>query len=262
MRVHVLTLFPGVFRGFLDESIVRIAREKGLLEVELVDFRRFATDRHATVDDRPYGGGPGMVLKPEPIYAAVEDVERRHGPMPRILLTPQGEPLRQETLAWLARLPQWLVLCGRYEGIDERVRTGLEWHEISIGDYVLSGGEVPAMVLIEGTTRLLPGVLGDAESAARDSFQGPALDHPHYTRPPVFRGMEVPDVLRSGDHAAIEAWRRRQALQRTRERRPDLLGGRAGAQAPGEPTGEVNEDDDLREERRKEETDTGGPLDS
>ncbi|MFG0320618.1 MAG: tRNA (guanosine(37)-N1)-methyltransferase TrmD [Planctomycetota bacterium JB042] len=224
MLVHVLTLFPDLFRGFLDESIVRIAQEKGALEVDTIDFRRFATDKHAMVDDRPFGGGPGMVLKPEPIFAAVDAVEAERGPVHRVLLTPTGRPLVQEDLERLARLPELLLLCGRYEGFDERVRLGISWEEISIGDYVLSGGEVPAMVIVDGIARLLPGVLGDEESAVRESFREGLLDHPQFTRPRVFRGMEVPEVLLSGDHARIEAWRREEALRRTRERRRALSG--------------------------------------
>jgi len=225
MLVHVLTLFPGLFDGFLRESIVRIAQEKGSLEVDLVDFRRFATDKHAVVDDRPFGGGPGMVLKPEPIFAAVEAIEAERGPehpMHRVLLTPTGRPLAQKDLQRLARLPELLLLCGRYEGFDERVRLGISWEEISIGDYVLSGGEVPAMALIDGVARLLPGVLGDEESAVQESFQDGLLDHPQFTRPRDFRGMEVPDVLLSGDHARIGAWRRKEAERRTRDREQRL----------------------------------------
>lgn len=218
MQVHVLTLFPGAFDGFLAESIVRIAQEKNALTVDLIDFRRFATDKHASVDDRPFGGGPGMLLKPEPIFRAIEDLEARRGPIPRILLTPTGRPLTQELVVELAAEPEFALLCGRYEGFDERIQLGLEFEEISIGDYVLSGGEVPAMVIIDAVARLLPGVLGDDESALNESFQGSLLDFPQYTRPREFRGMEVPEVLLSGDHKKIEAWRRSASLQRTLER--------------------------------------------
>ena len=233
MLVHVLTLFPGLFDGFLRESIVRIAQEKGSLEVDLIDFRRFATDKHAMVDDRPFGGGPGMVLKPEPIFAAVEAVEAERGPMHRVMLTPTGRPLAQTDLERLARLPELLLLCGRYEGFDERVRLGISWEEISIGDYVLSGGEVPAMALIDGVARLLPGVLGDEESAVRESFQDGLLDHPQFTRPREFRGMEVPDVLLSGDHAKIEEWRRAEAERRTRDREQELSDPTSGSDGEG-----------------------------
>lgn len=225
MRIHVLTLFPGLFDGFLDETIVRIAQEKRALEIDLVDFREFAIDRHRKVDDRPFGGGPGMLLMPDPIVRAVESIERGRvavdptaGPLPRVLLTPSGTPLCQDTVARLAKLPELVLLCGRYEGFDERVRQVLDWEEISIGDYVLSGGEVPAMVVIDAITRLLPGVLGDEESTQRESFQGDLLDYPQYTRPREYRGLEVPEVLLSGDHAKIEAWRLERARERTNER--------------------------------------------
>ena len=221
MKVHVLTLFPRLFENFLQESIVGIAREKGALHVELTDYRQYTTDRHHTVDDRPFGGGPGMVIKPEPVFAAVEDVVARAGrpDMPCILFTPQGRPFEQSTAEWLAQQPEWLVLCGRYEGFDERIHAGRDWHEISLGPFVLSGGEVPAMAAIEAAVRLVPGVLGDEESARQESFStagSPALlDHPHYTRPRSFRGQDVPDVLLSGNHEDIAAWRRQQAEQRT-----------------------------------------------
>jgi len=218
MRIHVLTLFPNLFDGFLDESIVRIAQEKKALEIDLVDFREFATDRHRKVDDRPFGGGPGMLLMPDPIVRAIEDLEHRIGPTHRVMLTPSGTPLSQETIGRLARLPELTLLCGRYEGFDERIRDVLTWEEISIGDYVVSGGEVPAMVVIDAVARLLPGVLGDADSAAQDSFQNGLLDFPQYTRPRVYRGIEVPEVLLSGDHRKIETWRREQAIERTKER--------------------------------------------
>ncbi|HZM00893.1 MAG TPA: tRNA (guanosine(37)-N1)-methyltransferase TrmD, partial [Planctomycetota bacterium] len=210
MRVHVLTLFPRLFENFLEESIVGIARTKGLLEVSLVDFREHSSDRHRSVDDRPFGGGPGMVIRPEPVFAAVEAVLASTGrpEMPKILVTPTGTPFHQEHARWLSQQPEWLVLCGRYEGFDQRIHEGFDWTEISLGDFVLSGGEVPAMALIEASTRLLPGALGDSESAEQDSFSHGLLDHPHYTRPRSFRDRGVPDVLLTGDHAAIAAWRR------------------------------------------------------
>jgi tRNA (guanine37-N1)-methyltransferase len=196
---------------------VGIARDKGLLEVELTDWREKATDRHRTVDDRPFGGGPGMVIKPEPVFAAVEEVLARSGrpDMPMILLTPQGRPLQQRDAEWLALQSDWLVLCGRYEGFDQRIHEGFPWHEIALGPFVLSGGEVAAMALIEATTRLLPGALGDEESARQDSFADGLLDHPHWTRPREFRGQAVPDVLLNGNHEQIAAWRRAQAERRT-----------------------------------------------
>lgn len=220
MKVHVLTLFPNLFEAFLDESIVGIAREQGALEVELSDYRRFTTDKHNSVDDRPYGGGPGMVIKPEPVFSAVEEVlgEREPSALPMILLTPQGERFEQPLAEELAAAPEWMVLCGRYEGFDQRIHDGFPWREVSLGDFVLSGGELPAMAMIEACTRLLPGVLGHADSAREDSFADGAnggLDHPHYTRPPSFRDQQVPEVLLSGDHAAIAAWRRERADQAT-----------------------------------------------
>ena len=217
MRVHVLTLFPRLFENFLDESIVGIARAKGLLEVSVVDFREHSVDRHRSVDDRPFGGGPGMVIRPEPVFAAVEQVLAQAGrpEMPKLLVTPTGAPFDQERARWLAAQPEWLVLCGRYEGFDERIHEGFDWVEVSLEDFVLSGGEVPAMALIEASTRLLPGALGDEESAEQDSFSHGLLDHPHYTRPRSFRDRSVPDVLLTGDHARIAAWRREQAERRT-----------------------------------------------
>jgi tRNA (guanine37-N1)-methyltransferase len=216
VRVHVLTLFPRLFENFLEESIVGIARSKGLLDVSLVDFREHSTDRHRSVDDRPFGGGPGMVIRPEPVFAAVETVLAGAGrDLPKVLLTPTGIPFDQERARWLASQPEWLVLCGRYEGFDQRVHEGFDWIELALGDFVLSGGEVPAMALIEASTRLLPGVLGDAESAEQDSFSHGLLDHPHYTRPRSFRDRGVPDVLLTGDHERIAAWRREQAERRT-----------------------------------------------
>lgn len=229
MNVQVLTLFPRLFEAFLEESIVGIARAQGALQVELIDYRSYSSDRHRTVDDRPYGGGPGMVIKPEPVFAAVDDVLARRAAKssdaqparqpPRqpamILFTPTGKSFDHATAGWLSEQQDVLMLCGRYEGFDERIHQGYDWTELSLGPYVLSGGELPAMVAIEAATRLLPGVLGHSESAANDSFFGSSLDHPHYTRPPRFRGRDVPDVLLSGDHAAIDAWRRGQAEHRT-----------------------------------------------
>jgi len=217
LKVHVLTLFPRLFEAFLEESIVGIAADKGALQVDLVDFRRFATDRHHTVDDRPYGGGPGMVIKPEPVFAAVDEVLQRSGRpgMPKILLTPQGAPFDQRRAEWLAAQPECLVLCGRYEGFDERIHRGYDWLEWSLGPFVLSGGEIAAMALIEASARLLPGVLGHEDSARQDSFVNDLLDHPHYTRPERFRDQSVPDVLLSGDHERIARWRRQEAETRT-----------------------------------------------
>ncbi|MDF1799485.1 MAG: tRNA (guanosine(37)-N1)-methyltransferase TrmD [Planctomycetota bacterium] len=224
MLFTFLTLFPEVVEAYASASILGAAQAKGLVCVEAVDFRDFTRDRHRTVDDRPFGGGPGMVLKPEPILEAVEWLERRSGPFRKIMLTPTGRPFDQAKAAALSKEERVMLLAGRYEGFDERVRDMSEWDEISMGDFVLCGGELPGLAVIEAVTRLIPGVLGDDESARQDSFQGEGgLDHPHYTRPRVFRGQAVPDVLLSGDHAAIEAWRATQSRQRTQERRPDLL---------------------------------------
>jgi len=225
VRIDVLTIFPGMFAGVLGESIIKRAIEAGIVEIRLSDFRAFAKDRHRSVDDRPYGGGPGMVLRPEPIFEAVEAVRAKGGPEASrgILLTPQGRRLDQALLRDLAR-ERWLILvCGHYEGFDERIRIGLGFEEVSIGDYVLSGGEIPAMVLIDGIVRLLPGALGDPASSASESYSQGLLEYPQYTRPVEYRGMRVPDILVSGDHGKIAAWRREQAIARTRERRRDLL---------------------------------------
>ncbi len=223
MRVDVFTLFPEVFEPYLSLSIMARARQKGLLEVRLHNIRDWATDRHKTVDDEPYGGGGGMVMKPEPIFAAVEAVLGRPPQVPVILLTPQGRPFTQEVAWELAQQPHLALIAGRYEGVDERVRQHLVTDEISIGDYVLTGGELPALVVLDAVTRLLPGVLGDPDAPRKDSFSDGLLEHPHYTRPAVFRGWKVPEVLLSGHHAEIARWRRREALRRTWERRPDLL---------------------------------------
>ncbi len=226
MRIDVLTIFPGILEGFLNGSIVRIAQEKRLLEVVLHDFRQFALDKHRTVDDKPFGGGPGMVLKPEPIFACLEALIAPDQPAPRMLLmSPCGSTLTQKRVRALSKDERIVILCGRYEGYDERIRLAWPFEEVSIGDYVLSGGEVPAMVLVDSIARLLPGVLGHDLSALQDSFEGPLLDHPHYTRPADFRGMQVPDVLLGGDHAKVASWRHSQALERTRLLRPDLLRG-------------------------------------
>ena len=221
MRIDVLTIFPAMFESPLAGSLLGKAIEQGTVEVRVRDIRDHTTDRHRQVDDESFGGGPGMVMKPEPIVAAAESLGE--GARRTILLSPAGHRLDQALVRELAAEP-WLVLvCGRYEGVDERVVEGLPAQEISIGDYVLSGGETPALVLIEAVTRLLPGVVGCAESIERESFEGGLLDHPHYTRPREFRGMEVPEVLLSGDHAAIERWRQDAALEKTRRNRPDLL---------------------------------------
>jgi len=228
LEIHVLTIFPEMFPCVLDTSILKIARERGKLRVHLHNLRDYTTDRHRSVDDRPYGGGPGMVIKPEPVFRAVEAIEatvRADGGSPprRILLSPQGSTLTQESTEWLAAEESLLLICGHYEGFDERIRIGLNPLEVSIGDYVLSGGELPALVLIDAVTRLQDGVLGHDGSAEQESFNAEGLlDFPQYTRPVEFRGMRVPDVLRTGDHERIAAWRRLRALERTRTRRRDL----------------------------------------
>jgi len=229
LRFDVITIFPGMFEGVLSESIVARARRASIVDVGFTDPREFATDRHRSVDDRPYGGGPGMVFKPGPVFAAVESIlSARRAPAEKtrkVLLCPQGRRLVQDDL-WSLSQAEWIVLlAGRYEGFDERIHEGLGFEEVSIGDYVLSGGEIPAMVIIEGVTRLLPGAVGDPESPQSESFQEGKLEFPQYTRPPDFRGMKVPEVLVSGDHGRIARWREEQALRRTRERRGDLLGG-------------------------------------
>jgi tRNA (guanine37-N1)-methyltransferase len=223
MRFDVFTLFPEVFVPYLDSSILLRARQNGLLDVRLHNIRDWTTDRHHTTDDMPYGGGGGMVMKPEPIFAAVETVLGIPPACAVILLTPQGRVFTQSVAQELAQYAHLGLVCGRYEGVDERVREHLVTDEISIGDYVLSGGELPALVLIDALTRLIPGALGDPDGAADDSHAMGLLEYPHYTRPPEFRGWRVPDILLSGDHGRVDRWRREQALLRTRRRRPDLL---------------------------------------
>ena len=226
MIIAVLSLFPEAVRPYLEQSILGLAEKKGLVRFLLVDFRDYARDSHKKVDDRPFGGGPGMVLKPEPIFEAIEDVEGQLGSFRKILLSPRGKVFRQKTAEDFAREERLLLLCGRYEGIDERVRMGFDWDEVSLGDFVLSGGEIPALAVIEAVVRLVPGVLGNESSAREDSFaRDGLLDCPHYTRPRIFRGMEVPPVLLSGDHEAVRAWREKEALRLTRERERREKGG-------------------------------------
>ncbi len=236
MRFDVFTLFPEVFTPYLETSILQRARQRGLLEVALHNIRDWTSDKHHVTDDEPYGGGGGMVMKPEPIFAAVEGVLGAPPACPVILLTPQGRLFSQSARLRAGAQPRLALLCGRYEGVDERVRQHLVSDEISIGDYVLTGGELPALVLIDAVTRLIPGVLGDPDGALDDSHASGLLEYPHYTRPPEFRGWSVPDVLVSGDHARLARWRRQQALLRTRQRRPDLLAeGRIERLRPGVP---------------------------
>jgi tRNA (guanine37-N1)-methyltransferase len=223
MRIDIVTIFPEFFASPLEESIIRRGRERGLLDIRVHDLRGWTTDRHKVTDDAPYGGGVGMVMKPEPIFAAVEALKAERPDAATILLTPQGRVWNQSLVREFGARPALILLCGRYEGVDERVREALVDDEISVGDYVLAGGETAAMVLVETLARQVPGVVGQADSVAQDSFFAGLLDHPHYTRPAEFRGRAVPEVLLSGDHAAIARWRRREALRHTLRKRPDLL---------------------------------------
>ncbi len=224
MRIDILTLFPEMFRGPFDASIVARAREQGIAQIELHNFRDWATDKHHRVDDDPYGGGAGMVMKPEPLFASVEGVQGQAEPAGHVvLLTPQGRLLTQKVVEELAEQPRLLLICGRYEGFDERVREHLADDEISIGDYVLSGGEPAAIVLVDALVRRSPDALGNEASLDEESHTQGLLEYPHYTRPAEFRGWEVPDVLLSGNHPEVDKWRRRQSLLRTARRRPDLL---------------------------------------
>ena len=223
MKISILTLFPAPVRAYLGESILKIAAEKGKVGYEVIDIRDFAEGKHRQVDDRPFGGGPGMVLMPGPVVAAAEKAREGHeAGAPTLLLSPQGERFDQDLAEELAQRPGMVLVCGRYEGFDDRIRDVLDAREISMGDYVLAGGEIPALAVTEAVVRLLPGVLGHEESAREDSFSLGMLEGPQYTRPRVFRGREVPEVLFSGNHAAIAEWRRRAAEERTRERRRDL----------------------------------------
>ncbi|ALS21603.1 MULTISPECIES: tRNA (guanosine(37)-N1)-methyltransferase TrmD [Paenibacillus] len=224
MKIDVLTLFPEMFEGVFSSSILGKAQEKGLLQLGTVNFRDYANNKHNTVDDYPYGGGGGMVLKPEPIFTAVEELTSVLEQRPRIILMcPQGEPFTQRKAEELSREKHLIFICGHYEGYDERIREHLVTDELSIGDYVLTGGELPAMVVIDSVARLIPGVLGNETSAVTDSFSTGLLEYPHYTRPAKFRDWEVPDILISGHHGNIKDWRRKQSLLRTWKKRPDLL---------------------------------------
>ncbi|ANC76840.1 tRNA (guanosine(37)-N1)-methyltransferase TrmD [Fictibacillus phosphorivorans] len=224
MKIDVLSLFPEMFSGVFGQSILKKAQEKDALELRVIDFREFSTNKHRNVDDYPYGGGAGMVLTPQPLFDAVEHLTKEAPVKPRIiLLCPQGETFTQSKAEELAEEEHLIFLCGHYEGYDERVREHLVTDEISIGDYVLTGGELGAMVVIDAVGRLLPNVLGKEASHQEDSFSTGLLEHPQYTRPADFRGMKVPDVLMSGNHKNIEIWRKKESLKRTYERRPDLL---------------------------------------
>jgi len=225
VKFDIVTIFPKMVEGPLQEGIVARAIAKGLLDVRVHDLRDYTTDRHRVVDDMPFGGGPGMVLKPEPLFAAVDRIREERGTPASIILTsPDGEPLTHRVAKRLSALDHLVILCGRYEGVDERVREHLATEAISIGDYVVSGGELPALVIVDAVARLVPGVVGDESSVAGDTFaRDGLLDFPQYTRPAEFRGLGVPPVLLSGHHAEIEKWRREQAVARTRRHRPDLL---------------------------------------
>jgi tRNA (guanine37-N1)-methyltransferase len=223
MRFDVFTLLPETFIPYLEASILQKAAERGLIEIALHNIRDYARDKHHTTDDTPYGGGGGMVMKPEPVFEALESVLGAPPVCPVILLTPQGRVFDQRIATELAQDTRIGLLCGRYEGVDERIRTGIVTDEISIGDFVLTGGELPAMLIIDAVARLIPGVLGDPTGAEDDSHASGLLEYPHYTKPPEFRGMKVPDVLLSGNHAKIARWRREQSLLRTLQRRPDML---------------------------------------
>ncbi len=225
LRIDVITIFPGMFAPVLNESIIKRAQQKKKVRIVVHDLRAFTLDRHRKVDDRTFGGGSGMVMSPEPIFRAVEAIKlKSKSAKPRvILLSPQGRRFEQPKAKELSRLRHIILICGHYEGVDERVRSGLADEELSIGDYVLTGGELPAMVVVDALVRLVPGVLGDKNSLNFESFEGNLLEYPQYTRPAVFRGLKVPAVLLSGDHSRIERWRRQQARKVTRSKRPDLL---------------------------------------
>ncbi len=222
MKIHILTLFSDMFTGPFSESIIKRAIDRGLVTIAIYNIRDYTSDKHHVVDDSPYGGGPGMVLKPEPLFAAVEAI-RGEAELPVILLTPQGRLFNQRAAEELSHYEEMILICGHYEGVDERVREHLVTDEISIGDYILSGGELAAMVVVDALVRQLPGALGSEESVEEDSHATGLLEYPQYTRPQSFRGWEVPEVLLSGNHAAITRWRREQSLRRTIKRRPDLL---------------------------------------
>lgn len=223
MIIDILTLFPGMFEGVLSQSILKIAIEKGALDVRLHNIRDYTEDKHGKVDDRPYGGGPGMVMTPQPVFDAVEKIRASEKEARLILLTPQGRKFSQSLAEEFSQEQRLILICGRYEGFDERILLTLEPMELSVGDYVLSGGEIAAMAVVDAVGRLLPGVLGDPESVEQESFKNGLLDFPQYTRPSEYRGLKVPEVLLNGNHQEIDKWRKEQALERTRSRRADLL---------------------------------------
>lgn len=222
MKITILTLFPKMFEGFLNESIMKRAIDNNLIDIKIIDFREYSLDKHKRVDDIPYGGGAGMVLTPQPLFDAIEDV-KNYDKILKIFLTPQGQKLDNKLAKELANEEELLLVCGHYEGFDERIRENFADKEISIGDYVLTGGELAAMVVVDALSRFIPNVLGSDESHTFDSFEDNLLEHPHYTRPQNFRGLEVPQVLYSGNHKEIEKWRKEQSQKRTKERRKDLI---------------------------------------
>ena len=249
MRADIITIFPRLVEAALSEGVVGRARTAGTVDIRVRDLREFTDDRHRTVDDVPFGGGPGMVMKAEPVYRALEAVRAERGnPDAVVLMTPQGRPFTQREAERLSRMERLVLICGRYEGVDERVAETLVTDEVSIGDYVLTGGELPALVVIDAVVRLVPGVVGDAASVADDSFTRGLLDHPQYTRPAEWRGRHVPDVLVSGHHREIERWRRHERVRRTRERRPDLL---AGATLTADERNEMGAHDAREKEQEK-----------
>jgi tRNA (guanine37-N1)-methyltransferase len=253
-RIDVLTLFPALLESFFDTALIGQARAEGILDLRAHDLRDWTQDRHRTVDDSPYGGGPGMLMKPEPLVSAIEELAGPKGPDRTarvVLLSPQGDLLRQGGLVRLSRTARLLLVCGRYEGVDQRVIDLAVDEELSLGDYVLCGGEVPAMAVVEGVARLLPGVLGNPESAREESFGGGILEGPQYTRPPEFRGLSVPEVLRSGDHAAIARFRAEKARELTSQRRPDLLARLEAPSRAENAAGETGSERNNRENGRK-----------
>ena len=223
MKIDVLTLFPGMFKGALSESIIKLAQKKGKVKIKVHNLRKWTSDRHRTADDKPFGGGPGMVMKIEPVYKALQSlIKNKSKGMNIILLTPQGRRLDQKVVRELSKCKHLVLICGHYEGVDERVRK-LVTDEISVGDYILTGGEIPAMAVMDSVIRLIPGVLGEDESTREESFENNLLEYPQYTRPREFKGMAVPDALLSGDHKMIDEWRRKEAVKKTKSVRPDLL---------------------------------------
>lgn len=235
MKIDVLTLFPKMFENILGESMLKIAQKKGLVKIAIHNLRDWTYDAHRTADDKPFGGGPGMVMKVEPVYRALEEIKGARV----VLLTPQGEKLDQKLAKKLAKEKHLILICGHYEGVDERIRS-LSDEEISVGDYILTCGELPALVLIDAAVRLIPGVLGDSDSVKSESFENNLLEYPQYTRPAEFKGMEVPEILLSGDHKKIEAWRKDEASKRTHSRRPDLF---IGSRPKGQGSGNRKEDE-------------------